>query len=98
MNITQRYMLRLQKKIKDAEAVSKQHARGGHGNSRIANFTPGTVIATLNGQVIGELQSISYNATREMAPVYEMGSRYPGSIVARGNIQFEPSWPSRGTR
>lgn len=43
-------------------------------------FSGCDIVATFNGKVIGELQAITYNVTREKAPVYTMGSAEPRSF------------------
>lgn len=44
------------------------------------SFSGADIVATFNGRVIGELQAIQYNVTREKVPVYTMGSPDPRSF------------------
>lgn len=44
------------------------------------SFSGCDIKATFGGQVIGELQGISYSVTREKAPIYTMGSADPRSF------------------
>jgi len=43
-------------------------------------FSGADIVATFNGHVIGDLLSITYNVTREKAPVYVMGDPDPRSF------------------
>jgi hypothetical protein len=43
-------------------------------------FSGADIVATFNKHVVGELESITYNVTREKAPVYVMGSSDPKSF------------------
>ncbi|WP_067924191.1 hypothetical protein [Alicyclobacillus shizuokensis] len=45
-----------------------------------SSFSGADIVATFNGRVIGELQAISYSVTREVAPIYTMGSPDPRSF------------------
>lgn len=44
--------------------------------SRVDRFSGADIVATINGEVIGEIQNISYTA-RPTQPVFEMGSPGP---------------------
>ena len=44
------------------------------------SFSGVDIKATFGGQVIGELQGVSYSVTREKAPIYTMGSADPRSF------------------
>ncbi|MEW6770011.1 MAG: hypothetical protein AB1330_01275 [Bacillota bacterium] len=44
------------------------------------SFSGADIVATFNSRVIGELQAISFTATREKAPIYTMGSPDPRSF------------------
>jgi hypothetical protein len=44
------------------------------------SFSGCDIMATFNGRVVGELQALSYNSTREKAPVYTLGSANPRSF------------------
>jgi hypothetical protein len=44
------------------------------------SFSGADIVATINNQVIGELQAISYSVTREKVPIYVMGSPDPMSF------------------
>lgn len=44
------------------------------------SFSGADIVATFNGKVIGELNSISYSVTREKVPNYTMGSPNPRSF------------------
>lgn len=57
---------RLEEERRAEEA--KRTARG------FGMFGGADIVATFNGQVIGELQSISYEVERERAPTYELGT------------------------
>lgn len=37
-------------------------------------FSGADIVATFNGRIIGELQALTYSVSREVAPVYTMGS------------------------
>lgn len=39
-----------------------------------SSFSGADMVATFNGRVIGELQGLSYSVSREVAPIYTMGS------------------------
>lgn len=39
-----------------------------------SSYSGSDMVATFNGRVIGELQGLSYSVTREVAPLYTMGS------------------------
>lgn len=39
-----------------------------------SSFSGADIVATFNGRLIGELQAITYSVTREVAPIYTMGS------------------------
>ncbi len=39
-----------------------------------SSFSGQDIVATFNGRLIGELQAITYSVTREIAPIYTMGS------------------------
>jgi hypothetical protein len=43
-------------------------------------FTGADIVATFNGKIVGELQALSYNVTREKAPIYTLGSANPRSF------------------
>ena len=38
------------------------------------SFSGADMVATFNGRIIGELQGLSYSVSREVAPIYTMGS------------------------
>lgn len=44
-----------------------------------STFSGADIVATFNGRIIGELQGITYSVSREVAPVYTMGSADPRS-------------------
>lgn len=44
------------------------------------SFSGVDIKATFGGQIIGELQGVSYSVTREKAPIYTMGSADPRSF------------------
>jgi len=44
------------------------------------SFSGVDIKATFGGQVVGELQGVSYSVTREKAPIYTMGSADPRSF------------------
>lgn len=44
------------------------------------SFSGSDIVATFNGVVVGELQSITYSVTREKAPIYVMGDPNPKSF------------------
>jgi hypothetical protein len=43
-------------------------------------FAGADIVATFNGKIVGELQALSYNVTREKAPIYTLGSANPRSF------------------
>lgn len=45
-----------------------------------SSFSGADIVATFNGRIIGELQGISYSVSREVAPIYTMGSADPRSF------------------
>jgi hypothetical protein len=45
-----------------------------------SSFSGADIVATFNGRIIGELQAITYSVTREVAPIYTMGSPDPRSF------------------
>jgi hypothetical protein len=57
------------------------------------SFSGADIVATFNGQVVGELLSLTYSVTREKAPNYTMGSANPrgyarGKRGIAGNLVF----------
>ncbi len=42
-----------------------------------SSFAGSDIVATFNGRLIGEIQAITYSVTREVAPIYTMGSPDP---------------------
>lgn len=44
------------------------------------SFSGADMVATFNGRIIGELQGLSYSVSREVAPIYTMGSADPRSF------------------
>jgi hypothetical protein len=44
------------------------------------SFAGADIVATFNGKIVGELQALSYNVTREKAPIYTLGSANPRSF------------------
>lgn len=45
-----------------------------------SSFSGADIAATFNGRVIGEVQAITYSVSREVAPIYTMGSADPRSF------------------
>lgn len=45
-----------------------------------SSFSGADIVATFNGRIIGELQAITYSISREVAPIYTMGSPDPRSF------------------
>jgi hypothetical protein len=43
-------------------------------------FAGADIVATFNGKIVGELQALSYNVTREKAPIYTLGNANPRSF------------------
>lgn len=48
-----------------------------------SSFAGSDIVATFNGRLIGEIQALTYSVTREVAPIYTMGSPDPRAF-ARG--------------
>jgi hypothetical protein len=58
-----------------------------------SSFSGADIVATFNGRIIGELQAITYSVSREVAPIYTMGSPDPrgfsrGKRGAGGSMIF----------
>lgn len=45
-----------------------------------SSYSGADIVATFNGRVIGELQALTYSVSREVVPIYTMGSPDPKSF------------------